>query len=114
MIKNTLLATALAISSGAALAGAPASLTESRGYDNCLSAAKAEYPSLNVVRNYYINEAAETRTYYLNGFAEHDGAWTEMRVSCDTSPSGLRLMTMNVEPGRYIGVRAIPTEVAQY
>lgn len=113
MIRTTLLAGALALASATALAGAPASLTENRGYENCLSAARAEYPSLNVVRDYYINEETQLRTYYLNGFAVHDGTWTEMRVSCDTSPSGLRLMTMNVEPGRYLGVRARPTDLAQ-
>jgi hypothetical protein len=114
MFKTALLAATVALASSAAMAGAPASLTENRGYENCLSAAQAEYRSLSVIRNYYINEGADTRTYYLNGFAVHDGSWTEMRVSCDTSPSGLRLMTMNVEPGRYLGVRARAADIAQY
>jgi hypothetical protein len=114
MIKKTLLATAIALSSGAALAGAPASLTETRGYENCLQAAQEIYPSLKVAKDYYINEAPAARSYYLNGYAAHDGVWTEMRVSCETTASGLRLMTMNVEPGRYVGVRASATDIAQY
>ena len=113
MLRHTLLASAVALASSAALAGAPASLTETRGYENCLSAAKTQYPSLSVVRDYYINEAGADRKYYLNGFAVHDGAWTEMRVSCATSPSGVRLTAVDVEPGRYLGVRAGSPTVAQ-
>jgi len=114
MIKITLLATGLTLASSAALAGAPASPSEIRGYQHCLSAAQEEAPSFNVVKDYFINEGTEARTYYLNGFAAYDGAWTPVRVRCATTASGRRLMTMNLEPGRYQGVSvsATTTDIA--
>ncbi len=107
MIKQTILASGLALLATAATAGDLASPTEKRGYQNCLSAAEGKARALTVEKTYFINEQSESRTYYLNGFSIQGGKWAPVRVACETTNSGNRLLTVNLEPGRFAGVASM-------
>ena len=113
MFNQTILASGLVLLSAAAIAGAPAPLSETRGYENCLSAAKDQTRNLAVEKTYFVNEQSKTRTFYLNGTAVEEGAWSPVRIACTTSNSGNRLLTINLQNGRYAGTLAPAAELAQ-
>jgi len=112
MFKQTILASGLVLLSAAAIAGAKP-LSETRGYDNCLSAAEDQTRNLVVEKTYFVNEQSKSRTYYLNALSVREGAWAPVRIACETSNSGNRLLTLNVENGRYAGKLASAAALAQ-
>ena len=69
--------------------------------------------NLAVEKTYFVNDQSKTRTYYLNGTAVEEGAWSPVRIACTTSNSGNRLVTINLQTGRYAGTLAPATEFAQ-
>jgi len=112
MFKQTILASGLILLSAAAIAGAKP-LSETRGYDNCLSAAEDQTRNLVVEKTYFVNEQSKSRTYYLNALSVRKGAWAPARIACETSNSGNRLLTLKVETGRYAGKLASAAALAQ-
>ncbi len=111
LIQGIILSGAL-LTSSAALA-APASAGEKRGYHNCVESASSETRGFYTAGSYYINKTDNARSYYINA-----GAWigdkrAPVRVSCDTSLSGNRVLTVNVVPGRFAPATSVKTfEVA--
>lgn len=101
---------------GTAVASAPSSFNESRGYQNCVAAADAAAaengaPILRVDSTYYIRDRHDSRIFYLNAYARSDGRTEPLRVACETNRNGSRLLTVNVEAGHYVG-RTAGTDLA--
>ncbi|MCR9276393.1 MAG: hypothetical protein NXH85_00365 [Pseudomonadaceae bacterium] len=106
IITGTLLA-------GSAALAAPATAGEKRGYYNCVKSAASEARGFYTAGSYYINKTDDARSFYINA-----GAWIgdkrePVRVSCDTSLSGNRVLSVNVAPGRFAPATNVETfEVA--
>ncbi|MCC5888667.1 MAG: hypothetical protein JJT88_19695 [Gammaproteobacteria bacterium] len=79
------------------------SLSESRGYQNCLAAAEGAMDMRHVASTYYIYEDDDSRRYYMNGFALIDGASTEVKIDCLTTFGGRRIESLSVAPGVFVG-----------
>lgn len=109
---RTLLAGAALLLSGTAAAAAPSSHAESRGYHACLEGAREQAHLLHVNSDYYVAERDDSRRYYLNGYAFRDGRSTEVKIACDTTLAGHRLLGVSVDLGQYAGRVAGPMEVA--
>lgn len=77
------------------------SASELRGYEACVSAANPEFKGLKLARVYYLNEAADKNTYYLNGTAWQNGERVDVRISCDTTTNGYDLLNQTTNVGRY-------------
>ncbi len=101
------------ILSGAAQAAAPSSFTESKGYQNCVDAADGETQVIRMRSNYYIYEHDDSRRYYLNGQAFIGGESQPVRIACDTTLSGNRVLSISVDQGQYAAREATPMEVAR-
>jgi hypothetical protein len=97
---------------GAASAAAPSSYSESRGYQHCVDGARTQAHLLHVSSDYYIAERDDSRRYYLNGYALRDGESAPVKIACDTSLSGHRLLRVSVDLGEYAGRVVTPIEVA--
>ena len=113
MFKQTILASGLALLSATALAGMGASPAETRGYENCRLKAGNQTRDLRVEKTYFINEQGHSRVYYLNGVAVENGNWGPVRIACKTSSSGNRMLTINVDSGRYVAKQAAAVELAR-
>ena len=107
---NTLhTALALLLAAGLALpataSAAPrGSMAESRGYQTCLAAAARAVELHHVGSRYYIDDRDEAaRQYYMNGFANVDGANMPVKIDCQTTVNGRRVETINVAPGEFVG-----------
>lgn len=74
---------------------------EARGYDQCLEAAQAELTGLTPKREYYIAKQEDTNVYYINGWAWQGDERTDVRVYCETTPNGRRLVEYSTASGRY-------------
>lgn len=100
------------LASSAAFAG-PATAGEKRGYHNCVESASSEARGFYTAGSYYVSRTDSGRSYYINA-----GAWIgdkrePVRVSCDTSLSGNRVLSVNVLPGRFAPATTVKTfEVA--
>ena len=107
VIKNTLIFTAAAASLVTMTAQAKlSSSTELRGYNACVEAAAPEFKGLQLSRIYYLNEEADKNVYYVNGSAWQSGERVAVRISCDTSTSGHKLLSQTSNVGRYTNERA--------
>lgn len=96
-----------------AAAKSPSSFTESRGYQNCVRAAERDNQIISVDSDYFIYRDDDLRRYYLNGFAFRDGRSEEIKIACEASLSGNRVLTMNVDEGRYAARGTEPVTVAR-
>jgi ribosome modulation factor len=105
-------AVALALLAGNAWAGQPSSFAESRGYQACVDGAAREAKLIEVDSDYYIYEHSDARRYYLNGHAFQNGDSTEVKIACDTTHGGHRLLGVSVDSGQYAGRMVEPVEVA--
>lgn len=111
LVKGLIITSAL-LASSAALAG-PATAGEKRGYYNCVKSASSEARGFYTAGSYYIDKTDNARSFYINA-----GAWIgdkrePVRVSCDTSLSGNRVLSVNVVPGRFAPATNVETfEVA--
>ncbi len=102
--RFTILALAITLALPAAVATPPrSSVSESRGYQNCLAAAEGAVDMRHVASNYYIYEDDDSRRYYMNGFALIGGASTEVRIDCLTTFGGRRVESLSVAPGVFVG-----------
>lgn len=100
---------ALANPAGAA---SPSSFAESRGYQTCVDAAEQEAHLVKVSADYFIYEHEDARRFYLNGYAFQDGDSVPVKIACDTTRSGHRLLGVSVDGGRYAGRLIEPANVA--
>ncbi len=107
------LGSCLIVAATAAMANAPSSLTEQRGYGNCVQAVQRELSDLRVESTYYTNTYANSREFYLNARATRgDVGWGAVRIACETSRSGHRVLSVNHESGRYLG-RVAPAVIRE-
>lgn len=102
----------MALSSVPAWAVQPSSAAESRGYHACVEGAGEQARLIRVDSDYYIYEHQDARRYYLNGYAFRNGDSTEVKIACDTTLAGHRLLGVTVDQGRYAGRLVTPLEVA--
>jgi hypothetical protein len=98
---------------GAATAAPPSSFAESRGYQNCVDAVGNGTRLLNVDANYYIYDHDDARSYYLNGYARQNGITEPVKIACQTTRSGNRVMAVSVDGGRYAGRVVEGVEIAR-
>jgi len=99
---------------GALLAGAAnAASQSSRGYQGCVDAADVQAQMIAVDADYYLYEQTESRRFYLNGYAFVNGNSEPVKISCETTLSGARVLDVAVGPGRYAGRMAAPVNVAR-
>jgi hypothetical protein len=114
-IKTALIFTAAAASVVAVTAQAKlSSSSEMRGYNACVEAAAPDFNGLQLSRNYYLNEEADRNIYYVNGSAWQSGERIAVRISCDTSTNGVKLLSQTSNTGRYTLERAtVRVQVAQ-
>ncbi len=96
------LATATALA-GPAAAEAPSSFAESRGYQSCVAAAERHGDIYAVDSSYYIYDRDDSRSYYLNGYGRRDDANTAVRIACQTTRNGHRVLTVSLEQGHFAG-----------
>lgn len=105
--------TMIALTAGAAQAAAPSSFTESRGYQACVDAAGRDNQLIKMDGDYFIYDHSDSRRYYLNGYAFRDGNSEPVRVACDTTRSGNRVLEVSVDQGHYAGRIVEPVNVAR-
>lgn len=105
---------------GAALAltGAVQAKTSSpaefRGYTNCVEAAEASSNGLVPSRAYFINRAGASAEYFINATRWENGERAEVRIACETVARGARVVSANLEAGRFTNSTAtVRVEVAQ-
>lgn len=92
---------AAALATGAAQAGQRSSFTESNGYQNCARAAADLADVIRLDSDYFIYEHADARRFYLNGRAFLGGENQPIRIACDTTPSGSRVLDVSLDQGSY-------------
>lgn len=102
----------LALLTGTAWAVQPSSFAESRGYQTCVDGAEREVQLIQVSGDYFIYDHSDARRYYLNGYAFRDGESAEVKIACDTTLSGNRLLGVTVDSGRYAGQVVETVDVA--
>jgi hypothetical protein len=91
----------------------PSSFAESRGYQTCVDAADRDNQIVKVASDYFIYDHSDARRFYLNGYAFRDGASVPVKISCDTTLSGQRLLDVRVDAGQYAGRLVEPVDVAR-
>lgn len=96
-------AAAVALSAGSASAAAPSSFAESRGYQNCSDAAARTVHLIKMDSNYFIYDREDARRFYLNGYAFRDGTSAPVKIACETTASGNRVLDVSVDSGHYAG-----------
>lgn len=111
LVSAGLIAVGLA-AAGAASAAPPSSFAESRGYQNCVDAASASIRLLDVDSKYYIYDHEDARSFYLNGYARQSGSTEPVRIACQTTRSGHRLLNVSVDNGHYAGRLVEGVEIA--
>ncbi|NOX50713.1 MAG: hypothetical protein GXP16_09280 [Gammaproteobacteria bacterium] len=115
MNKAILITAAVAV--GAASASAQAGLstpTEFRGYTTCIEAASEGTKGLVAARDYLINKSNHTAHYFINATVWNNGQREAVRISCNTAGNGQRLVSTNLDSGRFTQSSAqVRVEVAQ-
>lgn len=118
--RSTLVLGSLALTAGLLMTGAPdadaetSSAAERRGYYLCLDKARATAHGFSPHRTYFVESMGPNRQYFINAAAWVEGDRATVRVDCQTSASGRRLMSLNMAPGRYVQATDINTfEVAE-
>jgi len=112
MIRQAAIATGVLLIAGAAAADGPATLAESAGFKNCVSVAERSARYLRVENTYYINETADSRTYYLNGSGQIAEGAGRIRIACETNATGRKVTAMTVDTGRFVPRLATATDLA--
>ncbi|MEQ8860577.1 MAG: hypothetical protein RIC56_18200 [Pseudomonadales bacterium] len=102
-----------AVAADAAHAANPSSLSESRGYQQCVDAADREVKVIKVDADYYLYDHGDTRRFYLNGYAFRNGASEAVKIACTTIRSGHRVLDLSIDQGRYAGRLVEEVNVAQ-
>lgn len=103
-IKTSLsLGLTLALCGGMAHAGNLSSPSEQRGYSNCVKQAEREYGNLNikVEGTYFTYTRENTRDFFLNGSERVNGSWEPVRIKCEATRSGRRILASSIDAGTF-------------
>lgn len=104
---------ALLLAGSAAWSATGSSFAESRGYQACVDAAAHQTQLIKVDGDYFVYDHSDgARRFYLNGYAFRNGDSEPVKIACDTTRSGHRLLNVSVDEGRYAGRIVQPLEVA--
>lgn len=76
--------------------------TEFRGFENCVDAAESDLSGLVTSREYLINRTPEMNQYFINGTAWSEGERVRVRVACDTTRNGRKLLELSTAEGTYV------------
>lgn len=112
-MKTTLIFAAAAF--GLAATGVQAktsSTAELRGYNTCLTAAERDSNGLVPSRHYLVDHQDGNALYYVNATRWQQGDREAVRIACETTQRGARLLSAVTEPGRWVNSR-VTVEVAQ-
>jgi len=101
MKKSLLFIAAVAAVFSATAQAKLSSLSEFRGYNNCLDAATTPYEGVVANRAYYLSRAGSAQTYYINVTAWASGERVNLRITCDTSTNGRELLRSSIDSGRF-------------
>lgn len=121
MIRKAAWGVVLTLLAGLASADRPSSFADSRGYQNCSRIALSRNDDVRIDSTYFLNEENEpsSRTYYLNGTrrtygaGRFDGRIEPVRIACETTASGHRVLDVRVDGGQYAAiVRPAPGSAA--
>lgn len=102
--KHILSAVGAVLVAGASMAAhaQPSNPIEFRGYSMCVGAAEEQVSGLVTTREYFINRSASKNQYFINGTAWASGDRVAVRVACETSRSGRKLLDLAVDEGRFV------------
>jgi hypothetical protein len=102
MNKSTLIAAAAALVAFSAVAEARTSTSsEIRGYNTCVAEAKKDSNGLVVGQQYLIDKRGSNTRYYVNGTRWEDGERNDVRVACETSARGHKLVSTTIADGNF-------------
>ena len=96
----------------AATAVQAGTLTEERGYNACVDQFKAQTRNLRTENEYLIRKDANTTTYFINGVAQSEYGAGRVRLTCETAGRGHRVLTADMDQGRYAPAGQVRIEVA--
>ena len=77
------------------------SAADFRGYSACLEAVERDSNGLVPARHYYIQKDGSNAWYYINATRWQDGERDSVRIACETSARGHKLVSSIVEQGRF-------------
>ena len=81
---------------------------DQRGFAACTSEFHDASVGLVTDRHHFINKRAENPRFYINGTRWEDGSRADVKMSCETARSGVRVLANEITAGRYQGQ---PTKV---
>jgi hypothetical protein len=87
---------------GAVIEARTSTDAELRGFNNCVKAAKQESNGLVTGREYLINKERGITEYFVNATRWEDGERNVVRVACETAQRGTKLLSANIEDGRFV------------
>ncbi len=114
LAKKNLALTVLPLIAFTSLAEArPGTLADQRGYENCRAVFAADSSGLSTTRHYFVDRSEAKPRFYINGARWEYGERTLARMTCDTTPTGARVVSSEIAEGRFIHKNAkITIEVA--
>lgn len=71
-----------------------------RGYERCLAAVTGERRGLVADRIYLLEQSAERNASFINASRRESGERASVRVNCETTRNGRRLLADSVAPGQ--------------
>ena len=74
---------------------------EFRGYNECLAAAKQESNGLVAGRTYLIERNGGDAEYFINATRWEEGVRNYVRINCQTTARGQRLVSANIAEGQF-------------
>ena len=77
------------------------SAADFRGYSACLEAVEKDSNGLVPTRHYYIEKDGSNAWYYINATRWQDGERDNVRIACETTARGHKLVSSVVEQGRF-------------
>lgn len=87
---------------GAVIEARTSTDAELRGFNNCVDAAKQDSNGLVTSREYLLNKERGITEYFVNATRWEDGARNSVRVTCETAQRGTKLLSANIEDGRFV------------
>ena len=104
----------LALAATVGVEARPSSHKELRGYANCVDAADAQSNGLVPARKYLVEKQPEAMYYFVNATRWEEGERNHVRISCETTTNGRKLLNASIENGRFdTNSTRVRVEVAQ-
>lgn len=98
LLTAATLVAGLAVDAEAKTSSAP----EFRGYETCVHAAESDLSGLVTARDYLISRTPDMNQYFINGTAWSEGERVQVRVACDTTRNGRKLLDVSVAEGTFV------------